>query len=133
MMFFGDDRNRQEQTFQEVENPDTGERYYKEDVSVMLGKNREMGTGLTLTKATVIILCEPTYMAALLYQMPRRAWRYGQKKEVTFYTLTAGTMIEKLMMDKATKNSKFTNETLKRLADTIQKGDENRPIEVDDD
>ena len=104
-MYFGDRRVDAEQTSQQIIDLDTGKRYKPAEADVLLGKGREMGVGLTLTKATIVILCEPTFNAALLYQMPRRAHRYGQKNVVVFYTLIANTMIEKLVDRKREKNA----------------------------
>ena len=64
MMFVEDNRAKAEQIFQETKD-ELGHRYYLEDVDVLLGKNREMGVVLTLTKATVVILMKPAYMSAL--------------------------------------------------------------------
>ena len=103
-MFFGDNRARPEQNFQEAKD-ENDNLIYKEKVNVLLGKNSEMSVGLMLTLGTVIVLLEPTYVSSLLYQIPRRVWRYGQKKPVTFYILEAPTKIENMMPDKVTKNS----------------------------
>lgn len=89
-MYFGAHRAVAEQTFQQTINPETGVRDPPGEADILIGKDREMGTGLILTRATAIILCEPTFNSSLFYQMPKRAYRYRGKKDVVFYVLSAG-------------------------------------------
>ena len=55
MMFFGDNRSKPEQTFQESEYGND-HHLYKEKVTVLLGKKGEMSVVLTLSMSKVIIL-----------------------------------------------------------------------------
>lgn len=111
--------------------PGTDKPYEVEEAGVLLGKNREMGTGLNLTKATVVILCKPIYNSGLFFQIPKRAYRYGQNKKVTFYVLQANTIIEAIVDEKRQKNALFTAETFRKMIKEVNEGDVDRPIDVD--
>ena len=55
-------------------------------------------TGLTLHQATVVIVIEPLYDPNLSLQIPKRAQRLGQQKEMWYYTIRTHTAIEKMVM-----------------------------------
>ena len=63
----------------------------------MLATTRTGGVGLNLTGANRIILYDPDWNPQTDAQARERAWRFGQKREVTVYRLiTAGTVEEKV-------------------------------------
>ena len=53
-----------------------------------------MGIGLTLHQASIVIIIEPMYDPNLFLQMPKRAHRLSQPKEVWCYTIRTITAIE---------------------------------------
>ena len=56
-----------------------------------------MGTGLTLTKGTVIIFLDEPWNKALYDQAVDRAHRIGQQNKITIYNLiTKGTIDERI-------------------------------------
>lgn len=76
----------------------TDSRCDDENVDVLLDKNREMDTDLILTKATVVILFEPTYMSGLDIKC-LVVHDHMEKRKVSRSTLKTGTMIENMMID----------------------------------
>ncbi|KAK6293370.1 hypothetical protein J4Q44_G00356960 [Coregonus suidteri] len=72
---------------------------YNEDKSifVFLLTTRVGGLGVNLTGANRVIIYDPDWNPSTDTQARERAWRIGQKKEVTVYRLlTAGTIEEKI-------------------------------------
>ena len=57
-----------------------------------------MGTGLTLHQASVVIIMEPIYDPNRFLQVPKRAHRLGQQKEVWCYAIRTNTAIEDMVM-----------------------------------
>ncbi|XP_072483563.1 DNA excision repair protein ERCC-6 isoform X3 [Notamacropus eugenii] len=72
---------------------------YNEDTSVFvfLLTTRVGGIGINLTGANRVIIYDPDWNPSTDTQARERAWRIGQKKQVTVYRLlTAGTIEEKI-------------------------------------
>eukprot|EP00522_Entomoneis_paludosa_P018240 CAMPEP_0172448772 /NCGR_PEP_ID=MMETSP1065-20121228/7715_1 /TAXON_ID=265537 /ORGANISM="Amphiprora paludosa, Strain CCMP125" /LENGTH=1206 /DNA_ID=CAMNT_0013200357 /DNA_START=78 /DNA_END=3698 /DNA_ORIENTATION=+ len=68
-----------------------------ESYFAMLCTTRTGGVGLNLTGASRVCLYSPDWNPQIDAQARERAWRFGQKKEVTVYRLiTAGTVEEKI-------------------------------------
>lgn len=57
------------------------------DIQIMLGTSGAMGTGITLSEATVEIFMDEPWNMALKEQCVDRAHRIGQKNNVTIYTI----------------------------------------------
>nr|XP_056705803.1 DNA excision repair protein ERCC-6 [Euleptes europaea] len=88
---------------------------YNEDVSifVFLLTTRVGGLGVNLTGANRVIIYDPDWNPSTDTQARERAWRIGQKKEVTVYRLlTAGTIEEKIYHRQIFKQF-LTNRVLK--------------------
>lgn len=67
------------------------------DVKVLVGTIGAMGTGLTLTAATVVIFTDEPWNKALYDQAVDRCHRIGQKNNITIYNLlTKGTIDERI-------------------------------------
>ena len=67
------------------------------EIQVLIGTIGAMGTGLTLTKGTVIIFLDEPWNKALYEQAVDRAHRIGQKNKITIYNLlTKGTIDERI-------------------------------------
>ena len=130
-MYFGSKRTSAVHAFMATINLDTEKPYEAEEADVLLGKNREMGIALNLTKATIVILCEPIYSSSLVYQISRRAYQYVQTQRVIFYTLQTNTMIEKIVDDKRVENTLFTEETFRAMIKEVDEGNASSPIEID--
>ena len=65
--------------------------------NVLIGTIGAMGTGLTLTAATVVIFADHPWSMALYDQAVDRCHRIGQKNNITIYNLiTKGTVDEKI-------------------------------------
>lgn len=72
----------------------------------MLLTTRTGGVGLNLTGANRIILYDPDWNPQTDAQARERAWRFGQKKEVTVYRLiTAGAIEERIYHRQIFKNA----------------------------
>ena len=100
-MFFGSPKKRKdaEEAFQRK--VDENENLLHDDQpDCLLGTCKVMGTGLTLTNASLMILCEPIYNVKTFTQIPKRAHRMGQLKQVTFAVLHGGTQIERYVSSK---------------------------------
>ncbi|NWI23693.1 ERCC6 protein, partial [Sula dactylatra] len=72
---------------------------YNEDKSIFifLLTTRVGGLGVNLTGADRVIIYDPDWNPSTDTQARERAWRIGQKKQVTVYRLlTAGTIEEKI-------------------------------------
>ncbi|KAL7557391.1 hypothetical protein ACA910_000019 [Epithemia clementina (nom. ined.)] len=68
-----------------------------ESYFAMLCTTRTGGVGLNLTGASRVCLYSPDWNPQIDAQARERAWRFGQKKDVTVYRLiTAGTVEEKI-------------------------------------
>ena len=66
-------------------------------VFVMLLTTRTGGVGISLTAANRVVLIDPDWNPQTDVQARERAWRLGQKREVTIYRLiTRGTIEEKI-------------------------------------
>ncbi|XP_072280789.1 DNA excision repair protein ERCC-6 [Pyxicephalus adspersus] len=88
---------------------------YNEDTSifVFLLTTRVGGLGVNLTGANRVIIYDPDWNPSTDTQARERAWRIGQKKEVTVYRLlTAGTIEEKIYHRQIFKQF-LTNRVLK--------------------
>lgn len=57
------------------------------DIQIMLGTSGAMGTGITLSEATIEIFMDEPWNMALKQQCEDRAHRIGQKNNLTIYTL----------------------------------------------
>lgn len=67
------------------------------DIHLFLLTTRVGGLGVNLTGANRVIIYDPDWNPSVDVQARERAWRLGQKKEVTIYRLmTAGTIEEKI-------------------------------------
>ena len=55
--------------------------------------------GLNITEATHVIFMEPWWNRAVMDQAKQRAWRLGQKRKVTTYTLVFGGSIETQILE----------------------------------
>ncbi|KAI2612594.1 SNF2 family N-terminal domain-containing protein [Hypoxylon fragiforme] len=67
------------------------------DIDVFLLTTKVGGLGVNLTGANRVIIFDPDWNPSTDAQARERAWRLGQKKEVTIYRLmTAGTIEEKM-------------------------------------
>ncbi|KAI1337822.1 SNF2 family N-terminal domain-containing protein [Xylariaceae sp. FL0016] len=67
------------------------------DIDLFLLTTRVGGLGVNLTGANRVIIFDPDWNPSTDVQARERAWRLGQKKEVTIYRLmTAGTIEEKI-------------------------------------
>ncbi|XP_057590574.1 DNA excision repair protein ERCC-6 isoform X2 [Hippopotamus amphibius kiboko] len=88
---------------------------YNEDTSVFvfLLTTRVGGLGVNLTGANRVIIYDPDWNPSTDTQARERAWRIGQKKQVTVYRLlTAGTIEEKIYHRQIFKQF-LTNKVLK--------------------
>ncbi|XP_060142232.1 DNA excision repair protein ERCC-6 isoform X2 [Globicephala melas] len=88
---------------------------YNEDTSifVFLLTTRVGGLGVNLTGANRVIIYDPDWNPSTDVQARERAWRIGQKKQVTVYRLlTAGTIEEKIYHRQIFKQF-LTNRVLK--------------------
>ncbi|XP_018430292.1 PREDICTED: DNA excision repair protein ERCC-6 [Nanorana parkeri] len=88
---------------------------YNEDTSifVFLLTTRVGGLGVNLTGANRVIIYDPDWNPSTDLQARERAWRIGQKKEVTVYRLlTAGSIEEKIYHRQIFKQF-LTNRVLK--------------------
>ncbi|KFX90429.1 hypothetical protein V490_06465 [Pseudogymnoascus sp. VKM F-3557] len=67
------------------------------DINIFLLTTKVGGLGVNLTGANRVIIFDPDWNPSTDVQARERAWRLGQKKEVTIYRLmTAGTIEEKI-------------------------------------
>lgn len=65
----------------------------------MLLTTKVGGLGINLTGADRVVIYDPDWNPATDTQARERAWRIGQRKEVTIYRLiTAGTIEEKVCL-----------------------------------
>ncbi|KAK1166506.1 DNA excision repair protein ERCC-6 isoform X1 [Acipenser oxyrinchus oxyrinchus] len=90
-------------------------RQYNEDTSifVFLLTTKVGGIGVNLTGANRVIIYDPDWNPSTDIQARERAWRIGQKKQVTIYRLlTAGTIEEKMYHRQIFKQF-LTNRVLK--------------------
>lgn len=80
------------------ERPKMVEKFQNDDrCKVIVGTTGAMGTGLTLTAASTIILLDEPWSMALREQAVDRAHRIGQKSNLTIYTIMCkGTIDEKI-------------------------------------
>uniref|UniRef100_A0A8C7IFH6 DNA excision repair protein ERCC-6 n=1 Tax=Oncorhynchus kisutch TaxID=8019 RepID=A0A8C7IFH6_ONCKI len=86
---------------------------YNESIFVFLLTTRVGGLGVNLTGANRVIIYDPDWNPSTDTQARERAWRIGQKKEVTVYRLlTAGTIEEKIYHRQIFKHF-LTNRILK--------------------
>lgn len=113
-MYFGDPKKRKEAEYSFMRVTDTdGNLLVKDEPDCLIGCIGIMGTGLNLTRATVVILCEPIYDPKLYKQAPKRAHRLGQKEEVFVYLLLSNTTIEKYVDDRRESRSGFGADAFK--------------------
>lgn len=83
------------------------------DMHVFLLTTKVGGLGVNLTGANRVIIFDPDWNPSTDIQARERAWRLGQKKEVTIYRLmTAGTIEEKIYHRQIFKQF-LTNKILK--------------------
>ena len=84
-----------------------------EDIDVFLLTTRVGGLGINLTGADRVIIFDPDWNPSTDVQARERAWRLGQKREVTIYRLmTSGTIEEKIYHRQIFKQF-LTNKILK--------------------
>ena len=80
---------------------------------VMLGTTGAAGTGITLNRASVVILLDEPWNMALREQAVDRAHRIGQKNNVTVYTIIAKNTIDekihKLVYEKGEMSEKIVD------------------------
>lgn len=85
----------------------------KPDLHVFLLTTKVGGLGVNLTGADRVIIYDPDWNPSTDLQARERAWRLGQKREVTIYRLmTAGTIEEKIYHRQIFKQF-LTNKVLK--------------------
>ena len=73
------------------------ERFQNHEIQIMLGTIGAMGTGITLTAATVEIFMDEPWTMANRVQAEDRAYRIGQKNNLTIYfLLTKNTIDERI-------------------------------------
>ncbi|EED95784.1 rad54-like protein, partial [Thalassiosira pseudonana CCMP1335] len=78
----------------------------------MLMTTRTGGVGLNVTGANRVVIFDPDWNPQTDAQARERAWRFGQKKDVTVYRLiTAGTIEEKIYQRQIFKTA-ITNQVL---------------------
>lgn len=83
------------------------------DIHLFLLTTKVGGLGVNLTGASRVIIYDPDWNPSTDMQARERAWRLGQKKEVTIYRLmTAGTIEEKIYQRQIFKQF-LTNKVLK--------------------
>lgn len=83
------------------------------DIHVFLLTTKVGGLGVNLTGANRVLIFDPDWNPSTDIQARERAWRLGQKKEVTIYRLiTAGTIEEKMYHRQIFKQF-LTNKVLK--------------------
>ena len=83
------------------------------DIDVFLLTTRVGGLGINLTGANRVIIYDPDWNPSTDVQARERAWRLGQKREVTIYRLmTSGTIEEKIYHRQIFKQF-LTNKILK--------------------
>ena len=111
------------------------------DLHVFLLTTKVGGLGVNLTGADRVIIYDPDWNPSTDLQARERAWRLGQKREVTIYRLmTAGTIEEKIYHRQIFKQF-LTNKVLKDpkqrqtfhlsdLHDLFTLGNENDPTET---
>jgi DNA excision repair protein ERCC-6 len=111
------------------------------DIHVFLLTTKVGGLGINLTGADRVIIYDPDWNPSTDLQARERAWRLGQKREVTIYRLmTAGTIEEKIYHRQIFKQF-LTNKILKDpkqrqtfhlsdLHDLFTLGDEKGPTET---
>ena len=75
------------------------ERFNEEDTPVFLISLRAGGTGLNLTGADVVIHYDPWWNLAVQNQATDRAYRIGQKRNVTVYKLIMKNTIEERILE----------------------------------
>ena len=115
-MFFGNTNKRKAAQHAFMRTTDTyGQPIEKDKPDVLIGRLRHMGVGLNLTRATVVILCEPIYDPAMYKQAPKRAHRLGQKEEVFAYILFSNTRIEEYVDGQRVSKSGFGVEAFKTV------------------
>lgn len=112
-----------------------------DDLHVFLLTTKVGGLGVNLTGADRVIIYDPDWNPSTDLQARERAWRLGQKREVTIYRLmTAGTIEEKIYHRQIFKQF-LTNKVLKDpkqrqtfhlsdLQDLFTLGDEGAPTET---
>lgn len=111
------------------------------DIHVFLLTTKVGGLGINLTGADRVIIYDPDWNPSTDLQARERAWRLGQKREVTIYRLmTAGTIEEKIYHRQIFKQF-LTNKILKDpkqrqtfhlndLHDLFTLGNEGEPTET---
>ena len=65
---------------------------------VIVGNIMAMGTGFTLTRASIVVFAELDWVPALIEQAEDRAWRFGQKNAVLIQHLVVDMSIEARMV-----------------------------------
>ena len=132
-MYFGSTKKREEAkaAFQLETNPESGERLHAHEPDILIGLVRTMGTGLTLHRASVVIIMEPMYDPNLFLQIPKRAHRLGQTKEVWCYTIRTDTSIEDLVEERRKKRSGFGEQAFLKVLEG-QDGGKNDGEDVED-
>jgi SNF2 family DNA or RNA helicase len=108
-----------------VDRAEVVRRFQEGDAPLFLISLKAGGTGLTLTAADTVILCDPWWNPAVEAQAGDRAHRIGQTRAVTVYRLICkGTVEERVM---ALKDRK------RRLAESLLEGLDAPAPTLDDD
>jgi superfamily II DNA or RNA helicase len=108
-----------------VDRAEVVRRFQEGDAPLFLISLKAGGTGLTLTAADTVILCDPWWNPAVEAQAGDRAHRIGQTRAVTVYRLVCkGTVEERVM---ALKDRK------RRLAESLLEGLDAPAPTLDDD
>ncbi|KAG9246625.1 putative DNA repair and recombination protein RAD26 [Calycina marina] len=90
------------------------DRFNKEpDLHVFLLTTRVGGLGVNLTGANRVIIFDPDWNPSTDIQARERAWRLGQKREVTIYRLMSAGTIEEKMYHRQIFKQFLTNKVLK--------------------
>lgn len=85
---------------------------------VIIGTTGIMGTGMTLTRATTLVLLEPDYTLGKEKQAYSRNYRIGQDRPTHAYRLVStNSRMEQLILNKQKKRALMQKETMERTND----------------
>lgn len=116
-MFYGDTikRDTAKDAFMLKKNPNTGELLYKDQPDTFIELMEIMETGVNLYRATVIIICESIYDLKLFKQISKRNYRQGNFQEISYYGISAHTIIKKIVDKKRKIKFDFTINVFKTV------------------